>query len=52
MPTTLTLAAMARLLLPVHAVKQPLKTPSYTDNLFRTSDRARSIHGAAPAGRA
>jgi hypothetical protein len=37
MPTTLTLAAMASLLLLVHGVKQLRKAPSHTENRLRSA---------------
>ena len=47
MPTTLTLAAMASLLLLVRTVKQPQKAHSHTDNRFRALDRVRLLFGPA-----
>ena len=48
MPTTLTLAVMASLLLLAHALKR-LKAPSHTFNHVRTADRAFPVFGAARA---
>jgi hypothetical protein len=49
MPTTLTLATMASLLLLVRAVKQLRKAPSHTDNRLLTADRLSPVSGSAPA---
>ena len=43
MPTTLTLAAMASLLLPVQAVKQPPTAPPHK---FKTARRVAAFQGA------
>ena len=47
MPTTLTLAVMASLLLLVRAVKQLRKAPSDIKNRFRIADRAFPVFGPA-----
>ena len=52
MPTILTLAAMASLLLLVHGVKQLRKVPSHTENRCRTADRVFPVLGSAQTWRA
>jgi hypothetical protein len=49
MPITLTLAAMASLLLLVRAVKQLREAPSHIENRLRAADRLSPVSGSAQA---